>query len=53
MPEKPKPKGEVEEKEPEDTEKSSWGEDQKERGYYYDDTHGYDVFEPDEEKEDD
>lgn len=27
--------------------KASWGEDQKNRGYYYDDAHGYEIFEPD------
>ena len=47
MPEKPKAKGDTEVKECEDAEKSSWTEDQKEREYYYDDAHGYEVFEPD------
>ncbi len=28
---------------------SSWGEDIKEHDYYYDDAHGYEVFEPDED----
>jgi hypothetical protein len=46
MPEKPKRKGEVEEKEPKDAEESSWSEDQQKREYYYDDAHGYEVYEP-------
>lgn len=29
--------------------KDSWSEDQKERGYYYDDAHGYEVYVPEEE----
>ncbi len=28
-------------------------EDQKERGYYYDDAHGYEEYEPEEEPEED
>jgi hypothetical protein len=28
----------------------TWEEDQKERGYYYDDSHGYEVYNPDEEE---
>ena len=28
-------------------------EDQKERGYYYDDAHGYEKYEPDEPEEED
>lgn len=31
---------------------SSWSEDQKKRGYYYDDGCGYEVYQPDEEDED-
>ncbi len=27
-------------------EKSSWSEDQKTREYYYDDAHGYEVYKP-------
>ena len=29
----------------------SWAEDQKERGYYYDDAHGYEEFDPEEDEE--
>ena len=31
--------------------KSSWSEDQKARGYYYDDAHGYEIYNPEEEEE--
>lgn len=30
-------------------EKDTWAEDQKERGYYYDDAHGYEIYTDDEE----
>ena len=30
----------------------TWAEDQKYREYYYDDAHGYEVYEPDEEDDD-
>ncbi len=32
-------------------ERSSWGKDQAERGYYYDDAHGYEVYKPEEDDE--
>jgi hypothetical protein len=32
-------------------ETENWAEDQKKRGYYYDDAHGYEVYEPDEDEE--
>lgn len=38
----------IEKPEPED---GNWAEDQKERGYYYDDSHGYERYDP--ESEDD
>ena len=50
MPEKPKQKGDTEEKERKDAEKSSCGEDQQKREYYYDDAHGYETYLPDEEE---
>ena len=56
MSEKPKEEGEGEKKlpqKPETGDESSWSEDQKEHDYYYDDAHGYEVFEPDEEKDED
>lgn len=33
--------------------KDSWSEDQKNREYYYDDAHGYEVFVDDEEETED
>ena len=36
---------------PEIGEESSWSKDQQEKSYYYDDSHGYEVYDP--EKEDD
>ena len=29
----------------------NWAEDQKERGYYYDDAHGYEKFDPEGDEE--
>lgn len=56
MPGKPKEKENPEKKKPETGDGSSWAEDQKEKDYYYDDSHGYEVFDPkceqDEEDED-
>ena len=52
MPKTPKEKPQVE-----DSEKyahdASWSEDQKEREYYYDDAHGYEVYVPDEDEKED
>ena len=48
MQETPKNKETGEEK---DGVEDSWGEDQKEKAYYYDDAHGYETFEPDAEDE--
>ena len=50
MPETPKEKPETKEDEKDVRDKASWGEDQKERGYYYDDAHGYEVYKPDEDE---
>lgn len=33
-------------------EKDDWSEDQKKRRYYYDDSHGYEIYTPDEDSED-
>jgi len=41
MPENPKEKKE-----------GAWENDQKERGYYYDDAHGYEEYDPEEEDND-
>ena len=35
---------------PEIGEESSWSKDQQEKSYYYDDSHGYETFDPDEEE---
>jgi len=32
-------------------EKDDWAEDQKKRGYYYDDAHGYEIYKDDEDEE--
>lgn len=53
MPEKPKDKHPCKEKEPDTGDKSSWAEDQKEKDYYYDDSHGYEKFDPAESEEED
>ena len=63
MPEKKKPDKDfenIEEKEitesnveqSESTVKDSWGADQKEKSYYYDDSYGYEIYNPDNEDED-
>ena len=31
---------------------ANWADDQRERGYYYDDAHGYEKYDPEDEKED-
>ena len=51
MPETPKEKPKIEKEEKDTGDKASWSEDQKERGYYYDDAHGYETYDPDEEDE--
>ncbi len=32
--------------------KDTWGADQQEKSYYYDDSYGYEVYNPDEDDED-
>lgn len=44
---------EIPEEKPEIGEESSWSKDQQEKSYYYDDSHGYEVYDPDEEDDDD
>ena len=34
------------------SEKSSWSKDQKKKTYYYDDSHNYEVYNPDKEETD-
>ena len=36
------------EKAPETPERGAWSDDQRKKSYYYDDAHGYEVFDPDE-----
>ena len=36
-----------------EAEKDVWSEDQKNRRYYYDDAHGYEIYNSDDEAEDD
>ena len=50
MPTKPKPKSAEQEKQPKPT--VSWADDQQNRGYYYDDAHGYEKFDPEADDED-
>ena len=36
--------------EPSSEDESSWGADQREKSYYYDDSYGYEVYEPAEDE---
>lgn len=36
---------------PKDKSGDTWADDQKEHGYYYDDAHGYEDYEPEEDEE--
>jgi hypothetical protein len=38
---------------PESGDRASWSDDQKRREYYYDDAHGYEVYEPEKDDEPD
>ncbi len=38
---------------PDEKDRSSWSEDQQKRGYYYDDAHGYEKYEPEKDEEED
>ncbi len=49
MPETPKQKDKPDE--PAEKDRSSWSEDQQKRGYYYDDAHGYEKYEPEKDDE--
>ena len=35
-----------------ENENATWGRDQREKSYYYDDAHGYEIYNPDEDVED-
>ena len=37
---------------PDGEEIASWARDQREKEYYYDDAHGYEIYNPDEEDDD-
>ncbi len=41
---------EIPDEKPEIGDESSWTKDQQEKSYYYDDSHGYEVYNPDEEE---
>lgn len=43
---------ELPDKQPENNAKDTWSADQQEKSYYYDDSYGYEVYNPDEEDED-
>jgi hypothetical protein len=47
----PKNKIRTDEDDSKEDESSSWSEDQRRREYYYDDSHGYEVYDPDKDGE--
>ena len=47
----PEPEKEIPDEKPEIGDESSWTKDQQEKSYYYDDSHGYEVYNPDDEEE--
>ncbi|MBA2495176.1 MAG: hypothetical protein H0V31_10840 [Acidobacteria bacterium] len=49
---KPSAKKEAEEN-TETSNKGKWSEDQKKKSYYYDDSYGYKIYNPDEDDEED
>ena len=54
MSENPKPGRNVEEEPAQDPPaKETWEEDQRKHRYYYDDAHGYEIYDPDDEEESD
>lgn len=53
MPVKPKEKEKKGKKEPETGDEASWANDQQKKDYYYDDSHGYEIFDPEDEHEND
>lgn len=51
MPKKPREKLVCDQVEPDEAEKDdSWESDQKKHDYYYDDSHGYETYTPDEDQ---
>ena len=56
MPEKTKRKEETKpakQKESQNADEENWSKDQRDKSYYYDDSHGYEIYNPDEEDEED
>ena len=60
MPEKPQEEKqtqnetkEIFQKKRENKSDGNWSEDQREKSYYYDDAHGYEIYNPDEEDDED
>lgn len=56
MPENTKHDSDVESEEKsaencESDKKGNWSEDQKEKSYYYDDSYGYEIYQPDEDED--
>ena len=49
MPKTPTKNCDAEPVEPEEEKSGNWSEDQKRRQYYYDDAHGYEVYDPEAE----
>ncbi len=43
---------EIKSQKPETGDETSWSEDQKKRGYYYDDACGYEIYEPENDEVD-
>jgi hypothetical protein len=52
MPQKPKDEPKKENQESDPKIEDSWEEDQKKRDYYYDDSHGYEVYDPESDEDD-
>ncbi len=58
MPEKPKDENETDkksdetERETDEKNEGAWSRDQREKSYYYDDAHGYEIYNPDEDEDD-
>lgn len=53
MPEKTKKDEDFEKETCESEEAGNWSEDQKNKSYYYDDSYGYEIYNPDEDDDDD
>ncbi len=59
MPEKPKNENDKEsepekppENKPDTGDEDSWAQNQREKSYYYDDSHGYEIYNPDDDDDD-